>query len=350
MPVRDFKAKFEAKTESGGIATFTAIASTPAVDSDDEVIEPGAFLPVPAKPDGTPDVMLLRDHDRAQVIGGWTQFSQVGNDLVGEGALCLEVAKARETHALMKSGWLSGVSVAFPTASVTDFLKDGRRHIAKATLKECSIVAFASNSDARVTDVKASDVLAACGLEPDDAAILIQEGLEALIEARQAKDPQRPFGDVEYADPGYQADGRHRYPIDTEARIRAAWSYINVARNQAPYTADQVSRIKAAIIAAWKRVIHSEGPPAARVERSLAIAPGDTIAVLARKFAEAYEIPRRSADAALDALKAALREDQELRALKAALGIDAVKKIPDYSAVAAALDRLAGTVKATRAQ
>lgn len=88
--------------------------------------------------------------------------------------------------------------------------------------------------------------------------------------------------------------------------------------------------------------------------KGLTIKEGDTIAVLAKKFAEAYEIPRRSADAALDALKAALREDPELRALKAALGIIAEKEAPaapiitppDYSAFAARLEQLAGSLKA----
>jgi len=62
-----------------------------------------------------------------------------------------------------------------------------------------------------------------------------------------------PHGNVEYADPGYQDDKVKRYPIDTEAHVRAAWSYINVAKNQKPYTAEQVSSIKAKIESAAKK-------------------------------------------------------------------------------------------------
>lgn len=69
--------------------------------------------------------------------------------------------------------------------------------------------------------------------------------------------------DVEYADPGYQSDGKNRYPIDTERHIRAAWTYVDQPRNAKKYTADQLARIKAAIIAAWKEKIGEEGPPAA---------------------------------------------------------------------------------------
>jgi HK97 family phage prohead protease/HK97 family phage major capsid protein len=76
-------------------------------------------------------------------------------------------------------------------------------------------------------------------------------------------DSSKPYGDVEYADPGYQSDGKKRYPIDTEDHIRAAWSYINKPKNQEPYTADQVSKIKARIVAAWKKKIDAAGPPSA---------------------------------------------------------------------------------------
>lgn len=66
-------------------------------------------------------------------------------------------------------------------------------------------------------------------------------------------DSTKPYGDVQYADPGYQADGKKRYPIDTEAHCRAAWSYINQADNAAKYTAEQVSSIKSRIKSAGKR-------------------------------------------------------------------------------------------------
>lgn len=76
-------------------------------------------------------------------------------------------------------------------------------------------------------------------------------------------DTKKPYGDVEYADPGYQEDKKKRYPIDTEAHIRAAWNYINKEKNAGQYTADQVKKIKARIVAAWKAKIDKDGPPLA---------------------------------------------------------------------------------------
>jgi hypothetical protein len=75
------------------------------------------------------------------------------------------------------------------------------------------------------------------------------------------------YGDVEYADPGYQNDQKKRYPIDTVKHIRAAWSYINKPRNAGKYSADELERIKNKIIAAWKDKIDPDGPPSAAPPR-----------------------------------------------------------------------------------
>lgn len=76
-------------------------------------------------------------------------------------------------------------------------------------------------------------------------------------------DEEGEYGDVEYADPGYQAGGKPRYPIDTEQHIRAAWNYIHQEKNAAEYDAKQVKQIKNRIIAAWKDKIDEQGPPSA---------------------------------------------------------------------------------------
>lgn len=57
----------------------------------------------------------------------------------------------------------------------------------------------------------------------------------------------KPYGNVKYADPGYQKDGKKRYPIDTKDHVKAALSYIAKAKNAARYSADQLAKIKAKI-------------------------------------------------------------------------------------------------------
>jgi HK97 family phage prohead protease len=85
-------------------------------------------------------------------------------------------------------------------------------------------------------------------------------------------DGSKPYGDVEYADPGYQSDGMKRYPIDTEKHIRAAWSYIEKPKNAKLYTKEQLDQVRARIIAAWKAKIDKDGPPSAEEQKKSAAA------------------------------------------------------------------------------
>lgn len=80
-----------------------------------------------------------------------------------------------------------------------------------------------------------------------------EKGVESAVEVETFADKE-PYGDVRYADPGYQEDGVKRYPIDTEEHIRAAWSYINQVKNAAKYSADDLKKVKARIRAAMKRI------------------------------------------------------------------------------------------------
>lgn len=68
-----------------------------------------------------------------------------------------------------------------------------------------------------------------------------------------AADPSKPYGDVTYADPGYQKDGKKRYPLSDEKTCRAAWSYIHQEQNRKFYTAEQLKAIEGRIKAAGKK-------------------------------------------------------------------------------------------------
>jgi phage head maturation protease len=72
------------------------------------------------------------------------------------------------------------------------------------------------------------------------------------------KEGESKYGDVAFADAKNK-----KYPIDTEAHIRAAWNYINKPKNAGKYSAEDVKAIKAKIVTAWKKKIDPEGPPSA---------------------------------------------------------------------------------------
>src|SRR6185312_13418723 len=86
---------------------------------------------------------------------------------------------------------------------------------------------------------------------------------DALVEGR--KTPDEPYGSGnDYADPGYEPDGKKRYPLGSAEEIRAAWDYIHKGRDADKYSPAHLKEIRARIMAAWKRKIDKDGPPEAR--------------------------------------------------------------------------------------
>lgn len=73
---------------------------------------------------------------------------------------------------------------------------------------------------------------------------------EDAVAAVRADDGKKPYGDVSYADPGYQKDKKKRYPLDTKDHVKAAWSYISQPGNAGQYSADQLKQVKSKIKAA----------------------------------------------------------------------------------------------------
>lgn len=67
-------------------------------------------------------------------------------------------------------------------------------------------------------------------------------------------DGSKPYGNVEYADPGYQADKKKRYPLDTKKHVKAALGYINQESNGKKYSPENLAKIKAKINAAAKKL------------------------------------------------------------------------------------------------
>jgi hypothetical protein len=78
-------------------------------------------------------------------------------------------------------------------------------------------------------------------------------GLASLEEPGVDELNKTPYGDVKYADPGKQADGVKRYPIDTAAHAKAAWSYINMPKNANKYSSSDLAAIKGRIKGAMRK-------------------------------------------------------------------------------------------------
>jgi len=127
---------------------------------------------------------------------------------------------------------------------------DGKTNRYTAAPNEISLVDYPALKSATFALVKAD------GIVEDRPFKKVAERSDVKPEEGKSK-----YGDVKFADAKNK-----KYPIDTEAHIRAAWNYINKPKNAAKYSAEDVKSIKGKIIAAWKSKIDKEGPPSAEEE------------------------------------------------------------------------------------
>lgn len=121
-------------------------------DLGHDVVLPGAFRDslVERQPEG---VKMLFQHDPGQPIGVWTRIQEDARGLFVRGRLMTEVAKGRETLALMRAGAIDGLSIGF---RMVKGARDrfGVRRLEKIDLWEISVVTFPMQPDARVRAVK----------------------------------------------------------------------------------------------------------------------------------------------------------------------------------------------------
>lgn len=115
----------------------------------------------------------------------------------------------------------------------------------------------------------------------------------------EAADNPKPYGDVKYADPK-----NGKYPIDTEEHVRAAWSYINMPKNQKGYSPEELAQIKDRIKTAAKKFgIKIEASEASDTERG-------PIVALPEKLAEALGVDASADEETILAKIAELKEPE----------------------------------------
>ncbi len=155
---------------------------------------------------------------------------------------------------------------------------------------------------------------------------------DGLSPDEKAKDDKEPYGkDADYADPGFQEDGKKRYPLDTKEHVRAAASFFGRKKNRSKYTKEQRKHIDDAIAEAKKKFDIK-----ASVTPAVDAADGELADINKLVAEKAAEIEARvseklsAAQAAFDAATKAIKD--EAQAL-----IDAAKSEAE-SAKAAAME------------
>ena len=125
-------------------------------DSYGEVVKKGAFADsIKAWSDKGRMPPILWQHNRSEVIGVWTKLTEDDHGLYGEGRLLVkDVARARETHALMKHGAIDGLSIGYRLQKWSYNEDDNVLELLAIDLKEVSVVTFPANEESRIDNVK----------------------------------------------------------------------------------------------------------------------------------------------------------------------------------------------------
>jgi hypothetical protein len=270
------------KVDDNGDGTIDVhgIASTEAKDSQGETVTKGCMQD--ALPDyfahGTGALRAMHQ----PIAAGYVYKAEVNSE--GQTLISAKVVDPVEvlkcTTGVYKGFSIGGKKVPGGYDSVT-------KTISKMKLTEISLVDRPANPEATITMWKGEDmdeqvvdvtvtkeaevhinalaeIINKGEITPERLVELANADLVAKVAAREdvsAADKaaaKKEYGDVKFAD-----EKNKKYPIDTEAHIRAAWNYINKEKNAAKYSADEAKTIKANIVAAWKKTIDKEGPPAA---------------------------------------------------------------------------------------
>lgn len=149
---------FKAKNieENGTFEGYAAVFGN--IDAWGDVIEKGAFLKTLAE-HGEKGSMpaLLWQHRPSEPIGIWESMSEDENGLAVKGRLLVDdVRQAREAHALLKAGAISGMSIGYYARDYSMDEKTWIRTLKEIELVEASLVTFPANDEARVSVVKSS--------------------------------------------------------------------------------------------------------------------------------------------------------------------------------------------------
>jgi len=148
--------------EDGRFAGYASVFDM--VDNQKDLMMKGAFARTLKA--GANAVKMLWQHQQGEPIGVFEKIFEDAYGLYVEGRLLLDVQKAREAHALLKAGAVSGLSIGYSPVRYKIDAETGVRMLAEVELFEVSLVTFPANNAATVTVVKSSRDM------PDDMAAL----------------------------------------------------------------------------------------------------------------------------------------------------------------------------------
>lgn len=167
------------------------------VDQQGDIVEAGAFTGTLKETGGV--VPILWQHDYKQVVGFGVKAVQDFKGLLVEGEFTLSnpqgmMAYSTSQHA-QKVGHKMGLSIGFFLDKKDSWTMDGTiRRLKKINMVEYSLATFPANPKARMTAVKASDVLTErdfeellreAGFSKTEALCITAKGFKTLLKERR---------------------------------------------------------------------------------------------------------------------------------------------------------------------
>lgn len=167
MPIERIETKAAITADDAGAITGIAWPWGSPDRVGDEITK-GAFA------DAKTPLPLLFAHNPSEPVGVWDSITETKDGLSVSGRLLIgDVARAKEVHALVKAGALSGLSIGFVTRKAAP-RRGGGRLISSAELLEVSLVTIPSHPRARVTGAKDATAAIAIAEAINRAAVALR--------------------------------------------------------------------------------------------------------------------------------------------------------------------------------
>lgn len=192
--VRDFDFAIKAVEQDGFFSGYGSAFGI--IDSYREIVAPGAFsASLAARAAKGRKLPALWQHRAYEPIGVYDQVAEDDTGLYVEGRLLVDaVPRAKEAHALMRAGIVTGLSIGYYVEADSWNEKDRIRTLTQLDLQEVSIVTFPANDESRIDTVKArfaagelptlpefERFLREAGCSKSQAAAIASRGLRHLL-------------------------------------------------------------------------------------------------------------------------------------------------------------------------
>jgi len=199
LKIRDFDLSVKAVRDDGFFSGYGSVFDV--VDTYNEVVAAGAFADSLAERAAKKrPIPVLWQHRTDSPLGVYDVVREDEKGLYVEGRLLTkEVNLAREAHALMKAGAVTGLSIGYWTRASSYDEKSGIRTLTQVDLEEVSIVTMPANDESRIDAIKMKlahgglptlpefeKLLCEAGFSKTQAAVVANRGLAHLL--REAGD------------------------------------------------------------------------------------------------------------------------------------------------------------------